>query len=170
MRSHLLSVAFLAACGAGSEPVGPAATAIATDTGYARVALGCGPGAPGWTSLYTDVFYEEEGPRLTVFAVPYDPDGGIHDLVLEVWADHWVDGQVTLLAEPRWSERTFHGDAHCGPAGGEAYLWDLHLPEQGFREGGVELALRLVDVDGNASEFRYVDLCLWGSDEGCAAD
>jgi len=171
MRLQTFVLPLLFACTAepGAEGAGELVdTALPNDSTHE--AAYCGTGAPEWGHVTYDVFYGESGPQLTVFALPFDPDGGLYDVELQLWGDHEVDGSVNLITEPRASQRLVHGEPACGPAAGEAVLWGLLLPDHGFREGGAELALRMVDADGNPSEFLYVDLCLWGSDEGCAEE
>jgi hypothetical protein len=166
-RTLPMVLLLLAGCEASPEALPAVATA---DTGHVHERLRCGSSAPEWGFVDAALFYSDEGPRLTVLAVPTDADGGLHALSLEAWGDRMVNGHVARYGSPLFRLEQHHGEPVCGPSDGDLFLFDLLLPEGGFTEGGVELAMRLVDADGNASDYHYEDVCLSGSDEGCADD
>ena len=124
-----------------------------TDT---DVPVGCGADVPVLETLSVEGSFDGTDVSVILLAEAHDDDGGLHDVGIRFWFDEVVDGVVDTNAAPLESLATT-GEAACS-------VTDVNLTFSVGMVSGlgapVEVALQIVDVDGDASNILIGSACL----------
>lgn len=124
----------------------------------------CGEDPPS----FMQVGLIEGGPNVVIGLVLEDPDRALHSYVIDVWFDSEVDGAVDTTVQPysHILSENMEGQEPvgepCDIGGGFpiSLIYDPDEREELVRGAPIEMALRVIDADGWASEVVLIDGCV----------